>query len=57
VAHLAHSCRDATFHFHIRIAGEGVGKILHDEQPVSAADHAQPDRVVSRVEQVRAMRG
>ena len=33
-----------------------MAEVLHNVQPVSAADHAQPDHVISRVEQVRAMR-
>ena len=34
-----------------------MAEVLHNVQPVSATDHAQPDYVISRVEQVRAMRG
>ena len=52
-----YGCRDPPLHFCRGITGEGMTKILHNVQPVSAADHAQPDHVISRVEQVRAMRG
>src|ERR1700722_7079039 len=45
------------FHFRQEIGGEGVAKILHDVKSVTATDHAHPDQVISRVEQVRAMRG
>src|SRR5579872_2551459 len=34
-----------------------MAEVLHDVQPVSAANHTQPDHVIGRVEQVRAMRG
>ena len=55
-ARLRHSRRNAVLHFGRGIIGEGMAEVLHDIQPVSAADHAQPDHVISRVEQVRAMR-
>ena len=32
-------------------------EVLHDVEAVSVANHAQPDHVVGRVEQVGAMRG
>ena len=49
--------RDPVFHFVGRVVGEGMAEVLHDVQAVSVANHAQPDHVVGRVEQVRAMRG
>src|SRR5579871_2573821 len=33
-----------------------MGEVLHDVEAVSATNHAQPNHVVGRVEQVRAMR-
>ena len=54
--HLRHRCRDPLLQFRRRIIGEGVAEILHNIQPVSAAHHAQPDNVISRVEQVGSMR-
>ena len=47
----------ALLHFDGRIVGEGMAEVLHDVEAVSATNHAQPDDVVGRVEQVRAMRG
>lgn len=44
-------------HFSRGIGGEDVAEILHDVQALSAPNHTQPDHVVGRVEQVRAMRG
>ena len=57
MTHLIHSGGDAVFHLDGRIVGEGMTEILHDIQLVSATNHAQPDHVVGRVKQVRAMRG
>ena len=56
MARLRHRGRNAILYFGCGIVGEGMAEILHDVEPVSAADHAQPDHVVSRVEQVGAMR-
>ena len=46
---------DALFHLGGGIIGQGVAEILHDVETISASNHAQPDHVVGRVEQVRAM--
>ena len=54
---LIHSRGDALFHLGRRIVREGVAEILHDVEAVSASNHAQPDHVIGRVEQVRAMWG
>ncbi len=45
------------FYFGGGIVGEGVAEILDDVETVSTANHAQPDHVVGRVEQVGAVRG
>ena len=50
-----HGACDVIFYFCRRIIGEGVAEVLNDVELVSAANHAQPDHVVGRVEQVRAM--
>ena len=34
-----------------------MAEVLHDVELVSTTNHAQPDHVVGRVEQVRAVRG
>ncbi len=54
---LRQRCRDLVLHFRQGIVGEGMAEVLHNVEPVSAADHTQPDHVISRVEQVDAMRG
>ena len=56
ISRLSKRRRNLLLHFCQGIIGEGVAEILHDVKPVSAADHAQPDHVIGRVEQVRAMR-
>ncbi len=56
VAQLRHRGGDAVLHFGRQNIGEGVAEVLDDVQPVSAANHTQPDHVIGRVEQVRAMR-
>lgn len=48
---------DACLHFVTGIKREGMAEVLHDEKAVSIANHAQPDHVVSRVEQVRTVGG
>ena len=48
--------RNLLLYFCQGIIGEGMAEVLHNVEPVSAADHAQPDHVIGRVEQVRAMR-
>ena len=57
VSRLIHGGGDAFFHFGCGIVGEGVAEVLHDVQMVTTTNHAQPDHVIGRVEQVRAMRG
>lgn len=54
-AHVIHGRSDMDFYILGRVGGEGMGEIFHDKETISAPDHAQPDCVVSRVEQVRAM--
>ena len=53
---IIHGRGNAVFHFAGGVVGESMAEILHDVQPVSATNHAQPDHVVGRVEQVRAVR-
>src|SRR4029077_21235051 len=52
-----HGGSDLLFHFRGRIFGEGGPEVLHNVESVSVANHAQPNNVIGRVEQVRAMRG
>jgi len=52
----AYGLRDSVLHFGRGIVGEGVAEVLHDEEAVSAANYAQADDVIGRVEQVGAMR-
>ncbi len=52
---VGHSRRNPIFHLRCRIVGEGMAEILYDVKTICAAQHAQPDYVVSRVEQVRTM--
>ena len=56
VARLRHGRRNSLLHLRSGIIGEGVAEILHDVEPVAAANHAQADHIVSRVEQIGAMR-
>ena len=56
MSRLGERCRDLLLHFCHRIIGEGMAEVLHNVEPVSAADHTQPDHVKGRVEQVCAMR-
>lgn len=52
---LLHGAGNVVFYFCRGKVGEGMAEVLNNIELVSAANHAQPDHVVGRVEQVRAM--